>query len=80
MKVVGDGEPSVSGWELGSECVSVAVSGVLVVTDVSEVAPSVVTVMYEGVHADSEWYFVEPQSFFFLQKGVSSLVWKTRKT
>ena len=32
VEVVGDGEPSHSGWEFGSECGSVAVSGVLVVT------------------------------------------------
>ena len=36
VEVVGDGEPSDSGWEFVSECGSVAVSGVPVVTDVSE--------------------------------------------
>ena len=36
VEVVGDGEPSDSGWEFGSECGSVAVSGVLVVADVGE--------------------------------------------
>ena len=48
VEVVGDGEPSDSGWEFGSECGSVAVSGVLV-TDVGETPLSVVTVMREGV-------------------------------
>ena len=37
---MGDGEPSDSGWELVSACGSVAVSGVLVVTDVGETALS----------------------------------------
>ena len=55
VEVVGDGEPSVSGWEFVSECGSVAVSGVPVVADVGETAPSVVTVMCEGVPSDSEW-------------------------
>ena len=45
VEVVGGGEPSDSGRELGSKCGSVAASGVLVVTDVSEIAPSVVTLM-----------------------------------
>ena len=40
----------------------------LVVTDVGEPAPSVVTVMCEGVPSDSEWDFVEPQSFSFSKK------------
>ena len=42
VEVVGDGEPSDSGWEF-------AASGMLVVTDVGDSAPSVVTVMCEGV-------------------------------
>ena len=68
VDVVGDGEPSDSGWEFGSECGSVAVSGVPVVTDLGETAPSLVTVMCEGVLSDSEWDFVEPQSFSFTKK------------
>ena len=63
-----DGEPSDSGREFGSECGSVVVSGVPVVTDVGETALSVVTVMCEGVPRDSEWDFVEPQSFSFSKK------------
>ena len=43
-------------------------SGVPVVTDVGETAPSVVTVMWEGVPFDSDWDFVEPQSFSFSEK------------
>ena len=43
VEVVEVGELSDSGWEFGSEC-SVAVSGVVVVSDVGETAPSVVTV------------------------------------
>ena len=70
MEVLGDGEPSDSGWDLGSECGSVAVSGVLVVTDVSGTALSVVTVMRVGAHADSEWECVEPQSFSFSKKQI----------
>ena len=49
-------------------CGSVAVSGVPVVSDVGETAPSVVTVMCEGAPQDSEWDFVEPQSFSFSKK------------
>ena len=49
VEVVGVGEMSNSGWEFGSECGAVAVSGVLVVLDVGETTPSVVTVMCEGV-------------------------------
>ena len=49
--VLGNGEPSDSGWNFGSECGSVAVSGVPVVTD-----------------SDSEWEFVESQSFSFSKK------------
>ena len=40
----------------------------LVVADVGGTAPSVVTVMCEGVPSDSEWDFVEPQSFSFSKK------------
>ena len=76
---MGHGEPSDSGWEFGSECGSVAVSGVPVVTDVGETAPSDVSVMCEGVPSDSEWDFVEPQSFS-LSRNVISLVWKAKKT
>ena len=54
--MVGDGEPSDSVWEF-------AVSGMLVVTDVGDSAPFVVTVMCEGVSSDLGWDFVEPQSF-----------------
>ena len=43
-------------------------SGVSVVPDVGETAPSLVTVMCEGVPSDSEWDFVEPQSFSFSKK------------
>ena len=64
VEVLGDGEQSVS----GSDLVSVAVLGVLVVTDVSGTTPSVVTLMCEGVHSGSEWEFVEPQSFSFSKK------------
>ena len=60
VEVVGDGEPSDSGWEF-------AVSGMLVVTDVGESAPSVVSVC-EVVPSGSEWDFVEPQSFSFSKK------------
>ena len=42
VEVVGDGEPSDSGWEF-------AVSGMLVVTGVGDSAPSLVTVMCDGV-------------------------------
>ena len=63
-----DGGPSDSGWELRSVCGSVAVSGVFVVTDMSEFALSVVSVMCEGVPLDSEWDFVELLSFFFSRK------------
>ena len=68
MEVVGVGELSDSGWEFGSECCSEAVSGVLVVSDVGETAPSVVPVMCEGAPSDSEWDFVEPQSLSFSKK------------
>ena len=75
VEVLGDGEPSDFGCELGSECGSVAVSGVPVVTDVSGTAPSVVTGMCECAHSDSEWEVVEPQDFFLSPRSVSSLVW-----
>ena len=68
MEVVGVGELSDSGWEFGSECGSVAVSRVPVVSDVGESASSFVAVMCEGVPSDSEWDFVEPQSFSFSMK------------
>ena len=44
------------------------VSAVLVVTDVSVSPSSVVTECYEDVSLDSDWEFVEPQSFSFSQK------------
>ena len=59
--MVGDGEPSDSGWEF-------AVSGMLRVTDVGETASSVVTVMCESAPSDSEWDFVELQSISFSKK------------
>ena len=68
VEVVGDGEPSGSCRVFVSECGSVAVSGVLVVTDVGETAHSAVAAMCEGVLSDSEWDFVEPQSFSFSKK------------
>ena len=68
VEAEGDGEPSDSVWELGSEGGSVAVSGVPVASDLGETAPSVVTVMCEGVPSDSEWDFVEVQSFSFSKK------------
>ena len=55
-------------WGFTSDCGSVAVSDVPVVTDVYETAPSVVTVMCEGVPSDSEWDFVEPQSSSFSKR------------
>ena len=67
VEVVGVGEVSGSVWELGSACGSIAVSGVPVVPDVGVTAPS--AVMCGGVPSDSEWDFVEPQSFFFLQEA-----------
>ena len=39
-----------------------------VVPDVGEATPSVVTVTCGGVPSDSEWDFVEPQSFSFSKK------------
>ena len=65
---MGDGDLSDVGWEFGSECDSVAVSGVPVVSDAGETAPSVVAVMCEGVPSDSRWDCVEPQSFAFSKK------------
>ena len=44
------------------------VSGVPVVTDVGETDPSVVIVMCEGVHSDSECECVEPQPLFISKK------------
>ena len=60
--VVGVGELLDSGWEFGSECGSVAVSGVPVVSDVGETTPSVVTVLCEGVLS-------EIAVLFFLQEA-----------
>ena len=77
--MVGVGEMSDSGWEFGSESGSVTVSGVPVVLDVGEATPSVVTVLCGGVPSDSDWDFVEPQSFSF-PTSVISLVWKTLRT
>ena len=54
--------------ECDSQCGSVAVSGLLVIPDVGEAAPSVVTVMCGGALSASEWDFVEPQSFSFSKK------------
>ena len=65
VEVVGEGEPSDSGWEFGSERGSVAVSGVPVETDVGETAPYGVTEMCGGAPSDSESDFVEPQSLSF---------------
>ena len=64
----GDGEPSDSVCEFGSEGGTVAVSGVPVASVLGESAPSVVTVMCGGVPSDSEWDFVEVQSFSFSKK------------
>ena len=80
VEVVGDGEPSDSCWEFGSEGDSVAVSGVPVNSDVIETTPSVVTVMCEGVSSDSEWYFVDSQFVSFFARSVISLMWKFRET
>ena len=79
VEVLGDGEPSDLGWDLGSECGSVAVSGAPVAPDVSGTAPSVVTVMCEGAHSDSEWAFFWNRSLFPSPRSVSSLVWKTQE-
>ena len=68
VEVVGDGDPSDSGWEFVSECGSVAGSDVLVIAGVGLSAPSVVTVVCEDVPSDSEWDFLEPQSFSFSKK------------
>ena len=46
-----------------SECGSVAGSHVLVLAGVRVSAPSVVTVLCEDARSDSEWVFVDPQSF-----------------
>ena len=43
-------------------------SGVLVGSDVGHSAPSVVTVMCEGVPSDSVWEFAESQSFSLSEK------------
>ena len=43
-------------------------SGVPVFPDVGEATPSVVTVICGVVPSDSEWDFVEPQSFSFSKK------------
>ena len=48
--------------------VALLMSGVPVVLDVGEAALSVVKVMCGGVSSDSEWDFVEPQSFSFSNK------------
>ena len=53
VEVVGVGEMSNSGWEFGSECGSVDVSGVLVVHDAGEAVLSVVTVRCDGVLPES---------------------------
>ena len=63
-----------------SECGSVAVSVVPVLAGVGVSALSVVTVVFEDVLSDTEWDFVEPQSFSLSPRSVISLVWKTRKT
>ena len=68
VEVVGDGEPSDSGWEFGSECGSVVVSGVPVATNVGKTAPTAVTVMCEGVPLNSEWDLWN-RSRFFLQEA-----------
>ena len=54
VDVVGDGEPSDSGWEFGSECDSVAVSGVLLLLLVRVILFFVVTLMCEDVLSYSE--------------------------
>ena len=77
---LGDGDPSDSGWEFVSECGSVAGSDVPVLAGVRVSAPSVVTLMCEGVPSDSERDFVDPQSFLLSPRSEISLVWKARKT
>ena len=52
VEVVGDGEPSDSGWEFVSECGRVGFF--LLVADVSEATLSVVILMCEGAPSDSE--------------------------
>ena len=79
VEVVGVGERSDSGWEFGSECGSVDVSGVLVVHDAGEAVLSVVTVRCDGVPPESEWDLVETQSFSS-PRSVISLLWKSRRT
>ena len=58
-----DGEP-----ETGT-----VVSALPVVTDVLVSSSSVVTECYEEVSVDSDWEFVEPQSFSFSQKALVCL-------
>ena len=53
------------------------VSAVLVVTDVLVSPSSVVTECWDGVSLDSDWEFVEPQSFSFSKKR--SVVWKENR-
>ena len=54
--------------EISGRSVALSLCRVCVVTDVVETAPSVVTVMCEGVLSDSEWDFVGPQSFSLSRK------------
>ena len=56
---------------VGSECGSVAVSGVPVISDVGETAPSVVTVMCEGALSEILWN----RSPSLSPRSVKSLVW-----
>ena len=55
------------------------VSVVPEVTDVPVSPSSVVTEFCDCVSCCSDWDFVEPQSFFFLQKGVLTLAQLRRK-
>ena len=58
-----------------SDCGSVALSGVVVVTDVPVSPSSAVAVMSEASLSDSDWEFVEPQSFSFSKKR-SAACWE----
>ena len=57
----------------------VVVSAVLVVTDVLVSPSSVDTECYENVSLDSDWEFVEPRPFFFLQKALFRLCGESRR-
>ena len=79
-RIVGNSWGDLLGDSCGlSDCGSVALSGVVVVTVVPVSPPSAVAGMSEALLSDSDWEIVEPQSFSSSTKRRVVLCGESRK-